>query len=197
MAYLDPKEHPQNDMPTFMRCHRLVRWRMRTCLAFISLLIGGLAVSEELRFQPVKREVIEERLKQVTFGNEKRSKRLQAIFKESLCEGQHFRIQQVPGFNLGNIICVLPGASDSVIIVGAHFRALWFVFYDGLLRTGHGALQLSHLQVVINPAFDLEAPLISRPKTHPNQVLRLARPANGGRDRHLIVGRQNEREQHG
>jgi Zn-dependent M28 family amino/carboxypeptidase len=117
-------------MSTLISCHRLARRRMRTGIVFICLLVG-FALAEELSFQPVKREVVEERMKQVTFGNEKRSKRLQALFKESQCEGERFSTQHVPGFNLGNIICVLPGASDSVIIVGAHFDHA---------HLGHGAV---------------------------------------------------------
>ena len=103
---------------------------MGTCLALICLLVGR-TPSEELRFQPLKRELIEERLKQVTFGNKKRSERLQTLFRESQCEGEHFEIQKVRGSDLGNIICLLPGASDSVIIVGAHFDHT---------NLGHGAV---------------------------------------------------------
>lgn len=117
-------------MPTLISRHTSAPWKIGTCVALIFLLAGR-TPSEELRFQPVKRELIEQRLKQVTFGNEKRSKRLQALFKEGQCEGEHFQIQKVRGFDLGNIICSLPGASDSVIIVGAHFDHA---------HVGHGAV---------------------------------------------------------
>jgi hypothetical protein len=115
---------------TLISCQTSARWSIGICLALICLLAGR-TPSEELRFQPVQRELIEERLKQVTFGNEKRSKRLQALFRESQCGGEHFEIQKVRGSDLGNIICLLPGASDSVIIVGAHFDHA---------NLGHGAV---------------------------------------------------------
>jgi Zn-dependent M28 family amino/carboxypeptidase len=43
------------------------------------------------------------------------------MFGEAGCSDQHLLEQPVKGSNLPNVICVLPGASDKVIIIGAHF----------------------------------------------------------------------------
>ena len=43
------------------------------------------------------------------------------MFAEAGCDDQHVSEQAVKGSKLPNVICVLPGSSDKVIIVGAHF----------------------------------------------------------------------------
>ena len=43
------------------------------------------------------------------------------MFAEAGCDDQHLSEQKVKGSTLPNVICVLPGTSDKVIIVGAHF----------------------------------------------------------------------------
>lgn len=114
-------------------------WRLKTttqghCIAILFTLLVlsyGIASSEELRFHALPQEMIEARMKRVPFGNKKRSRELQAIFGESGCAGDRLQIQAVKGVDLGNIICTLPGVSDSIIIVGAHF--------DHTLL-GHGAV---------------------------------------------------------
>ena len=46
---------------------------------------------------------------------------LKQMFAEAGCDDQHISEQPVKGSKLPNIICLLPGSSDKVIIVGAHF----------------------------------------------------------------------------
>ncbi|HKM82553.1 MAG TPA: M28 family peptidase [Candidatus Acidoferrum sp.] len=43
------------------------------------------------------------------------------MFTEAGCNEQHLSEQPVKGSKLPNVICILPGSSDKVIIVGAHF----------------------------------------------------------------------------
>jgi len=43
------------------------------------------------------------------------------MFTEAGCDDQHLSEQAVKGSKLPNVICLLPGSSDKVIIVGAHF----------------------------------------------------------------------------
>jgi hypothetical protein len=43
------------------------------------------------------------------------------MFAQAGCDGQHLSEQSVKGSDVPNVICVLPGSSDRVIIVGAHF----------------------------------------------------------------------------
>jgi hypothetical protein len=46
---------------------------------------------------------------------------LKEMFAEAGCGDQHISEQPVKGSKLPNVICILPGSSDKVIIVGAHF----------------------------------------------------------------------------
>jgi hypothetical protein len=43
------------------------------------------------------------------------------MFAEAGCDDQHLSEQPVKGSKLPNVICILPGSSDKIIIVGAHF----------------------------------------------------------------------------
>ena len=101
-----------------LRRHDVWQW---TSLLFIVLLGNSWGFSSDLRFSTVKREVVESRLKLVTRGNDKRSDSLRHLFEESGCGGERLQVQKVPRAKLGNIVCTLPGRSDSVIVVGAHF----------------------------------------------------------------------------
>jgi Zn-dependent M28 family amino/carboxypeptidase len=46
---------------------------------------------------------------------------LKQLFSEAGCDEQHLSDPSVKGSKLPNVICVLPGSSGKVIIVGAHF----------------------------------------------------------------------------
>jgi hypothetical protein len=43
------------------------------------------------------------------------------MFAEAGCDDRHVSAQAVKGSRLPNVICLLPGSSDKVIIGGAHF----------------------------------------------------------------------------
>jgi len=79
------------------------------------------ATAEDVRYDPVSREVIGARLGKYTGNNKQRETTLKQMFAEAGCDAQHISEQTVKGSKLPNIICLLPGSSDPVIIVGAHF----------------------------------------------------------------------------
>jgi hypothetical protein len=81
---------------------------------------GG-ATAETLRFNPVSRAVVEARLGKYNGNDSQRAAALKQMFVEAGCDNQHLSEQPVKGSKLPNIICVQPGSSDKVIIVGAHF----------------------------------------------------------------------------
>ena len=54
-------------------------------------------------------------------NNKQREATLRQLFVEAGCSDQNISEQQVKGSKLPNVICILPGSSDKVIIVGAHF----------------------------------------------------------------------------
>lgn len=79
------------------------------------------AAPDNVRCNPVSHEVVETRLRRYAGGNKQREATLKQLFAEAGCDGQSISEQAVKGSKLPNVICVLPGTSDKVIIVGAHF----------------------------------------------------------------------------
>jgi len=86
-----------------------------------ALLGPGFAQEHPVRFVQVPRDVIESRLRRVAQENADRENALKQIFTEAGCDGDHLREQPVKHQKLPNLICTLPGTSDSVMIVAAHF----------------------------------------------------------------------------
>jgi len=97
----------------------------RFCVSAIPVMLllscRGIADSQNVEFKPVSRELIETRLRQYAGGDKKREESLKKMFAQEDCGEQHLSEQRVKSAKLPNVICVLPGSSDKVIIVGAHF----------------------------------------------------------------------------
>jgi Zn-dependent M28 family amino/carboxypeptidase len=70
---------------------------------------------------PLAREVIKTRLHRVEQDNAARRLALERMFREAGCTGSSLTRQNVPTAELPNVICTLPGATDRLIIISAHF----------------------------------------------------------------------------
>src|SRR5258708_2613807 len=90
-------------------------------VCFVLLLAGINAPAESFRYNPVSRQVVEARLGKYAGSNKQREITLKQMFAEAGCDEQHLSEQPVKGAKQPNVICLLPGTSDKVIIVGAHF----------------------------------------------------------------------------
>jgi Zn-dependent M28 family amino/carboxypeptidase len=101
------------------------------------------ATAEKVRFSLVSREGVEARLRKYTGDNKQREATLKQMFTEAGCDGQHISEQPVKGSKLPNVICFLPGSSDKVIIVGAHFDRV--SEGDGVVDNWSGASLLPSL----------------------------------------------------
>jgi Iap family predicted aminopeptidase len=77
--------------------------------------------SENIRYHLVSRQVVEDRLRRYGGNNNQREETLKQMFVGAGCDASHLSEQVVKGSKLPNVICLLPGHSDRVIIVGAHF----------------------------------------------------------------------------
>jgi Zn-dependent M28 family amino/carboxypeptidase len=88
---------------------------------FALLLIAALLGAENVDYIAVKAPVIEERLKLASPVNATRAELLTKAFQNSGCTGDRLTEQTVSKKGQPNIICTLPGETDSVILVGAHF----------------------------------------------------------------------------
>jgi Peptidase family M28 len=100
-------------------------------------------IAETIRYNPVSRDVVEGRLGKYTGNNKQRETTLKQMFAEAGCDDQHLSEQPVKGSKLPNIICLLPGSSDKVIIVGAHFDRV--SAGDGVVDNWSGASLLPSL----------------------------------------------------
>jgi hypothetical protein len=79
------------------------------------------AATETVVYLPVSRAVVEARLGKYQGKNEQREATLKQMFAEAGCDGEHLSEQPVKESKLPNVVCVLTGSTDKVIIVGAHF----------------------------------------------------------------------------
>lgn len=120
--------------------------RSKLCAAAATVLLLHawiVATSETLRFSLVSQEGVEDRLRKYTGDNKQRETTLKQMFTDAGCDGQHISEQPVKGSKLPNVICVLPGSSDKVIIVGAHFDRV--SQGDGVVDNWSGASLLPSL----------------------------------------------------
>ena len=117
-------------------------------------MLFGLALSnagaETFRFNMVSRETVENRLREYGGTNSERGATLKRLFVDAGC-GEHVSEQPVKYSKVPNVICVLPGVSDRVIIVGAHFDRV--PAGDGVADNWSGASLLPSLyeSVKIDP----------------------------------------------
>src|SRR5690348_2505768 len=72
-------------------------------------------------FDLAPREEIEARLRRFSLDNAAREAVLKRMFKESGCKPPALKEQPVERERLPNIVCSLPGASNSIIMIAAHF----------------------------------------------------------------------------
>lgn len=76
---------------------------------------------QALNYNAASPEIIRARLEQYQGDDQQREGTLKRLFNEAGCEGDHISEQPVKDSKVPNIICVLPGTSNRVIVVGAHF----------------------------------------------------------------------------
>ncbi len=99
--------------------------------------------AETIRYNPVSREVVEARLRKYTGNDKQREGTLEQMFADAGCDDQHLSEQAVKGSKLPNVICLLPGSSDKIVIVGAHFDHV--SAGDGVVDNWSGASLLPSL----------------------------------------------------
>ncbi|MBZ5568114.1 MAG: Zn-dependent exopeptidase M28 [Acidobacteriia bacterium] len=85
-----------------------------------ALLLTGLPARAQLSYKTVDRNVIEQRLDHLPKSDAEREAVLKEMFGEVGC-GTKLSEEPVPRLREPNLICVLPGKTDAVIIVSAHF----------------------------------------------------------------------------
>jgi hypothetical protein len=104
-----------------MNRSRITR-RGALALAFAAALpVLGFCQKTDIRFRQLSSEVIQERLKTVVRKNTDRERTLKSLLEAAGCQREQLTEQRLRGKTPPNVICTSPGATDSVILVGAHF----------------------------------------------------------------------------
>lgn len=127
--------------------------RLKLCaIAALLLLVHPWtgATAQDVQYNPVSRAVVEARLGKYQGDDQQRETTLKLMFTEAGCDDQHLSLQPVKGSKLPNIICFLPGSSDKVIIVGAHFDHV--AEGDGVVDNWSGASLLPSLYEALKDA---------------------------------------------
>ncbi len=98
---------------------------------------------DKVRSRPIPREAVEARLQKYKGNNSQREATLKEMFAEAGCDAQRLSEQAVKHSKVPNVICVLPGSSGKVFIIGAHFD--YASEGDGVVDNWSGASLLPSL----------------------------------------------------
>jgi len=123
---------------------RAAQWKLRSA-ATVGLLLGSWMRihGETLQYRLVSREAVEGRLRKYMGDNQERETTLKQLLAGAGCDDQHLSEQPVKGSKLPNVLCILPGSSQKLIIVGAHFDRV--SQGDGVVDNWSGASLLPSL----------------------------------------------------
>lgn len=91
-------------------------WFRIVAVAAIALLCI-LPAAADLKYVLVSRDVVMQRLSDAPFKNSDRAAELEKMFREAGCTPSE---QVVRGLHEPNVLCILPGSTDSIIVVGGH-----------------------------------------------------------------------------
>jgi Iap family predicted aminopeptidase len=111
---------------------------------------AGVAASAQASFQfsPVEKEVVLKRFQEVPKKNVDREQKVKILFGEAGCS-DFVTEQKLKHSEFANVVCRLPGETDSVIIVGAHFDKV--AAGTGAIDNWSGASLLSSLYQSLAP----------------------------------------------
>jgi hypothetical protein len=147
------QSHPaSHNPPAFTnRCrdrdnvNRMLIYTKLYCISTVALLLNATIASsvENFKYYPVRREIVEARLEMYKGNNRQREATLKQLFTEAGCDEQHLSEQAVKESKLPNVVCMLPGSSGKVIIVGAHYDSV--PDGDGVVDNWSGASLLPSL----------------------------------------------------
>jgi hypothetical protein len=105
--------------------------------------------SAQVHFRLQTREVVEARLKSFSTKNSEREALIRKWFAESGCKDANLSEQALDRKFPPNVICVLPGETQQVIVVGAHTDKVES-FGDGVVDNWTGAALLPSLLYSLN-----------------------------------------------
>jgi len=111
---------------------------------FVIVVVAACSSSlAQLHFGTVNSQVVEQRLKSYKGNDNEREATVRNLFQSAGCPEEKLAEQPVKGLKQANVICMLPGSTDSVIVVGAHFDHV--DAGDGVIDNWSGASMLPSL----------------------------------------------------
>lgn len=91
----------------------------------VAVAIGFLASpnseAQQITFRTLPKSIVEGRLKEIPQTNKERFERAKQLFELAGCRDEKLALVPVRDTGLPDIVCMLPGKTDNVIIVGAHY----------------------------------------------------------------------------
>jgi hypothetical protein len=93
----------------------------RARLLMVVLILCALSLAAQTRFTLVGTETVQRRLDLYKGNDSSREAALLKLFSEAGCSTANLSEQPVPHRKQPNIICMLPGSTPEVIVIGAHF----------------------------------------------------------------------------
>jgi hypothetical protein len=131
-------------LSTFLiRCPRMITrggCAALFCVVYMSLITGAHA---QVTYGLVPRDTLQGRLALFKGNDKVREAALVKLFSTAGCPATNLTEQSVPGRKQPNIICTLPGSTQEIIIVGAHFDHV--SAGDGIVDNWSGASLLPSL----------------------------------------------------
>lgn len=94
--------------------------RLNKPALLLALLVASTAIAADYKYTLFGRDVIETRVKAFSTNDTQREIILKNMFTEAGC-GEHISEPAVDHVKQPDLVCVLPGQTEHVIIVGAHF----------------------------------------------------------------------------
>jgi hypothetical protein len=110
------------------------------CVVYMSLITGAQA---QVSYGLVPRDTLQGRLALFKGNDKVREAALVKLFSTAGCPATNLTEQSVPGRKQPNVICTLPGSTQEIIIVGAHFDHV--SAGDGIVDNWSGASLLPSL----------------------------------------------------
>jgi len=87
----------------------------------IPCLLALTLTAATIQYQTLTQGIIEKRISVVHNTNRDRERTLGDLFNEAGCAGNRLTEQPIKHTTAPNLICVMPGEMDSIILTGAHF----------------------------------------------------------------------------
>lgn len=98
----------------------MTRWRVAAALIWLPAVCAQ-SDAVTIEIHSLAPSVIQARLELVTPNMIERRARLESLFREVGCDGEYLTEKPVPHLKDPNLVCVLPGTTSTMIVVGGHY----------------------------------------------------------------------------